>query len=163
LPYATLSYEWLGPAIFLSGGGAFLLLYLHDRRQQAALRLSGAYLMSLVGFVGVMLVDADRQPAYQALILGSLFAGHFLLLWGVASLFGKDVPWPPFVLAVLLTAGAALYANCQGPLFWVRVIANQRICERCLPDVLSAGLAGEKPPGRSGAGFGVPDPGGFDP
>jgi diguanylate cyclase (GGDEF)-like protein len=123
LPYATLSYEWLGPAIFLSGGGAFLLLYLHDRRQQAALRLSGAYLMSLVGFVGVMLVDADRQPAYQALILGSLFAGHFLLLWGVASLFGKDVPWPPFVLAVLLTAGAALYANHQGPLFWVRVIA----------------------------------------
>jgi hypothetical protein len=66
---------------------------------------------------------ADRQPAYQALILGSLFAGHFLLLWGVASLFGKDVPWPPFVLAVLLTAGAALYANHQGPLFWVRVIA----------------------------------------
>ena len=123
LPYATLSYEWLGPAIFVSGGGAFLLLYLQDRKQQPALRLAGAYLLSIVGYVAVMLVDADRQPAYQVLILGSLFSGHFLLLWGVASLFDKDVPWPPYVLAVLLTAGAALYANYEGSLFWLRVVA----------------------------------------
>jgi hypothetical protein len=62
---------------------------------------------------------AGRAPVRAA---GVSWRG-FLLLWGVASLFGKDVPWPPCVLAVLLTAGAALYANHQGPLFWVRVIA----------------------------------------
>lgn len=123
MPYANLSYEWLGPAIFVSGGGAFLLLYLQDRNQLPALKLAGAYLFSLVGFVAIMMVDTDLQPAYQPVILGSLFVGHFLMLWGVASLFGKDVPWLSFGFAALLVIAAILYANYQGSMFWLRVIA----------------------------------------
>ena len=123
MPYANLSYEWLGPAIFVSGGGAFLLLYLQDRNQLPALKLAGAYLFSLIGFVAIMMVDTDLQPAYQPVILGSLFVGHFLLLWGVASLFGRDMPWLPFGLAALLVIATVLYANSQGSMFWLRVIA----------------------------------------
>lgn len=123
MPYANLSYEWLGPAIFVSGGGAFLLLYLQDRNQLPALKLAGAYLMSLVGFVTIMLVDTDRQPAFQLVINGSLLAGHFLLLWGVASLFGKAVPWRLFAVAALLVVAVVLYANQHGSMFWLRIVA----------------------------------------
>ncbi|WP_417414998.1 GGDEF domain-containing protein [Hoeflea sp.] len=123
MPYANLSYEWLGPAIFVSAAGAFLLLYLHDRRQLPILRLAGAWLLSVIGFVVVMLVDVDLQPAYQLVIMGSLFSGHFLLVWGVASLMGKDAPWLPIGIATLLVLGAVFYANYHGSLFWLRVIA----------------------------------------
>lgn len=123
MPYANLSYEWLGPAIFVSGSGAFLLLYMQDRNQLPALKLAGSYLFSLIGFVTIMLVDTDLQPAYQLVINCSLFAGHFLLLWGVASLFGKAVPWRSFALATLLVVAVVLFANHQGSMFWLRIIA----------------------------------------
>ena len=121
--YATLSYEWLGPAIFLSAGGAFLLLYLHDRRQLPALRLAGAYFASLIGFMAIMLVDTDRQPVYQALIQASLLGGQFLLVWGVASLFGSPFPRLAFGLAAVLVVGLVLYANFSGGMFWLRFSA----------------------------------------
>jgi hypothetical protein len=70
--YANLSYEWLGPTIFISAGGAFLMLYLHDRRQAAALRISAAYFCSLIGYATVMMVGGELRPSYQALILFSV-------------------------------------------------------------------------------------------
>jgi len=123
LQYAYLSYELLGPAIFLSAGGAFLLLYLHDRKHLAALRLAGAFLLSAAGFVAVMLGDADIHPAYQAVILSSLFSGHFLLIWGVASLFGSDVPRLAFGLGMVVVAGIAVYSTDNGQMFWLRFAA----------------------------------------
>jgi len=123
LQYAYLSYEVLGPAIFASAGGAFLLLYLNDRKQLAALRLAGAYLLSTIGFVAVMLGDADLHKGYQVAILFSLFSGHFLLIWGVASLFGKDVPKLAFWLAAVVVAGIAIYSSSNGSLFWLRYAA----------------------------------------
>ena len=113
----------LGPAIFLSAGFAFLLLYMHDRTQLPALRLSGAYFASLFGFVAVMLVDSDLQPAFQAAILVSLFSGHFLLVWGVASLFGKKFPWLAFWLSVAVVLSLIIYANASGAMFWLRFTA----------------------------------------
>ena len=123
MPYANLTYEMLGPAIFLSAGFAFLLLYMHDRTQLPALRLSGAYSASLFGFVAVMLVDSDLQPAFQAAILVSLFSGHFLLVWGVASLFGKKFPWLAFWLSVAVVLSLIIYANASGAMFWLRFTA----------------------------------------
>ncbi len=123
MPYANLTYEMLGPAIFLSAGFAFLLLYMHDRTQLPALRLSGAYFASLFGFVAVMLVDSDLQPAFQAAILVSLFSGHFLLVWGVASLFGKKFPWLAFWLSVAVVLSLIIYANASGAMFWLRFTA----------------------------------------
>jgi len=123
LQYASFSYEFLGPTIFVSAGGAFLLLYLHDRKQQAALRLAGAFLLSAAGYVAVMLGDADLNPAYQLVILSSLFSGHFLLIWGVGSLFGKDVPYRFFWLMAVLVAGVAIYSAHDGALFWLRYAA----------------------------------------
>lgn len=123
MQYAYLSYELLGPAIFVSAGGAFLLLYLHDRKQRAALGLAGAFLLSAFGFVAVMLGDADVHPAFQAVILSSLFSGHFLLIWGVASLFGKDVPQLAFWLAAVLVASIAIYSTYNGSMFWLRYAA----------------------------------------
>ena len=123
MQYAYLSYELLGPAIFLSAGGAFLLLYLHDRKQLAALRLAGAFLLSVMGYVAVMLGDADIHPAYQAVILSSLFSGHFLLIWGVASLFGQKVPGLAFGLGVVVVAGIAVYSTYNGQMFWLRYAA----------------------------------------
>ena len=123
LQYAYLSYEVLGPAIFASAGGAFLLLYLNDRKQLAALRLAGAYLLSIIGFVAVMLGDADLHKGYQVAILLSLFSGHFLLIWGVASLFGKDVPQLAFWLAAVVVASIAIYSSINGSMFWLRYTA----------------------------------------
>lgn len=123
MPFANLTYEMLGPAIFLSAGFAFLLLYVHDRTQLAALRLSGAYFVSLFGFVAVMLVDSDLQPAFQAAILVSLFSGHFLLVWGVASLVGKEFPRLAFGLSVAVVLSLIIYANASGAMFWLRFAA----------------------------------------
>lgn len=123
MQYAYLSYEWLGPAIFLSAGGAFLLLYLHDRKQLPALRLAGAFLLSVTGYVAVMLGDADIHPAYQVVILSSLFSGHFLLIWGVASLFGQPVPRLAFGLATVIVASIAIYSTYNGQMFWLRYAA----------------------------------------
>lgn len=123
MQYAYLSYEFLGPAIFASAGGAFLLLYCHDRKQRAALKLAGAFLLSAIGFVAVMLGDADLHPGYQVAVLFSLFSGHFLLTWGVASLFGKKVPCLAFWLAAALVAGLAVYSTYNGAMFWLRYAA----------------------------------------
>lgn len=123
MQYAYLSYEWLGPAIFLSAGGAFLLLYLHDRKQLPALRLAGAFLLSVTGYVAVMLGDADIHPAYQAVILTSLFSGHFLLVWGVASLFGQKVPCLAYAIAAVFVASVAIYSAHNGQMFWLRYAA----------------------------------------
>lgn len=123
MPFANLTYEMLGPAIFLSAGFAFLLLYMHDRTQLPALRLSGAYFASLFGFIAVMLVDSDLQPGFQAAILVSLFSGHFLLVWGVASLFGKKFPRLAFGLSVAVVLSLIIYANASGAMFWLRFTA----------------------------------------
>jgi diguanylate cyclase (GGDEF)-like protein len=118
--YANLSYEWLGPTIFVSAGGAFLMLYLHDRRQAAALRISAAYFCSLIGYATVMMVGGELRPSYQALILFSVLSGNFLLVWGVAGLFGKAFPRKAFGLAVLLVAGLVVHANASGASFMQR-------------------------------------------
>ncbi len=123
MQYASLSYEVLGPAIFASAGGAFLLLYFNDRKQLAALRLAGAFLLSTIGFVAVMLGDADLHKGFQVAILFSLFSGHFLLIWGVTSLFGKDVPQLAFWLAAVVVASIAIYSSRNGSLFWLRYAA----------------------------------------
>ncbi|PHR22396.1 MAG: hypothetical protein COA37_11805 [Hoeflea sp.] len=123
MQYAYLSYEFLGPAIFVSAGGAFLLLYLHDRKQRAALRLAGAFLLSAVGYAAVMLGDADIHPAYQAVVLTSLFSGHFMLIWGVASLFGRKVPQLAYWLAAVIAASIAIYSTYNGAMFWLRYAA----------------------------------------
>jgi len=123
LQYAYLTYEFLGPAIFVFAGGAFLLLYFHDRKQRAALKLAGAFLFSAFGFVAVMLGDADVHPAYQAVVLTSLFSGHFLLISGVASLFGKDTAHLAFWFAALAVASIAIYASYTGSMFWLRYAA----------------------------------------
>ncbi|MDF1608110.1 diguanylate cyclase [Hoeflea sp. YIM 152468] len=120
---ATLSYELLGPVILVAAGSAFLLLFLHDRKQLPALRLSGAYFLSLAGYLAVMQVDGEPQPATLAVILASLFCGHFLLVWGVSSLFGRDFPRWRFGFAVLLAGILILYASVSGPLFWLRFAA----------------------------------------
>ncbi len=120
---ANLTYELLGPVIFVAAGCAFLLLYLTDRKQMPALILSGAYFFSLIGFVAVMVVDTDLQPTYQASILISVLVGHFLLIWGVASLFGKQVPQYTFGFVVFLVATVLVYANVTGSVFWLRLAA----------------------------------------
>ena len=120
---ANLTYELLGPVIFVAAGCAFLLLYLHDRKQMPALILSGAYFFSLIGFVTVMVVDTDLYATYQVIILVSLLVGHFLLIWGVASLFGKEVPRLAYGLAVVLVASVLAYANVTGSVFWLRLAA----------------------------------------
>lgn len=118
--YANLSYEWLGPTIFLSAGGAFLMLYLHDRRQAPALRLSGAFFCSLIGYLTLMTVDGDLRPSYQALVLFSVLSGNFLLLWGVAGLFGREFPRKLFGLAVLIVAILVVHANLTDASFMHR-------------------------------------------
>ena len=109
--------------IFVTAGVAFLLLYSHDRKQLAALRLAGAYFLSLIGFVAVMLVDETSPPGFQLITLISLFSGHFLLVWGVASLFGKKFPRLLFGLTAILTTGVVVYTNLSSSPFWLRYSA----------------------------------------
>ncbi|MDP2121539.1 MAG: GGDEF domain-containing protein [Hoeflea sp.] len=120
---ANLSYQWLGPAIFVSAGVAFLLLYWHDHKQLAALRLAGAYFVSLIGFMAVMLVDEASPAGFQLITLASLFFGHFLLVWGVASLFRQKFPRLAFGLALVVTSGAIIYANLASSAFSLRYTA----------------------------------------
>ncbi|WP_152599659.1 GGDEF domain-containing protein, partial [Hoeflea sp. BAL378] len=109
--------------IFVSAGIAFLLLYSHDRSQLAALRLAGAYFLSLVGFLAVMLVDGDLFPGFQLITIGSLFIGHFLLVWGVSSLLGQKFPRLAFGAAVLMASGVLLYAVLNSSPFWFKYSA----------------------------------------
>jgi diguanylate cyclase (GGDEF)-like protein len=109
--YANLTYEWLGPAIFVSAVGGFLLLYLHDRTQLAALRLGLAYLCTLVGYLAIMLAEGDLRPSNQAAILFSLVGGKFFLVWGVASLFRAPFPKRTFGLLTACLAGLVVHVN----------------------------------------------------
>mgnify|MGYP003644315057 CR=1 FL=1 len=120
---ADLTYQWLGPVIFVAAGIAFLLLYSHDRTQLAALRISGAYFLSLIGFLAVMLVDGDVFPGFQLTLLCSLFVGHYLLLSGVASLFGQEFPRPAFGLALMAASGVMIYAHVNASPFWLKYTA----------------------------------------
>jgi len=119
---ANLTYQWLGPTIFVSAGLAFLLLFSHERTQVSALRLSGAYFCAVIGFILVMLVEGDPQPAYSASIFASLFSSHFLMIWGVASLYDKKFPRVPFALALMVAASVIFYALMQPGLLWLRVM-----------------------------------------
>lgn len=118
---ANLTYHWLGPAIFIAAGVAFLLLFWHDRKQLSALRLAGAYFCAAIGFTFLMLAEGSLRPAYQSVVQISLFATHFLLIWGVASLYGQPVPRLAFGLVVLFAAGFILYTNLHPSLFWLRI------------------------------------------
>lgn len=120
---ANLTYQWLGPVIFVSAGVAFLLLHSHDRTQLSALRLAGAYFLSLVGFMAVMLVDEGSHPFFQSITLVSLFSGHFLLVWGVASLLGQKFPRLLFGLALLIVLGIIIYANLTSSSFSLKYTA----------------------------------------
>lgn len=120
---ANLTYQWLGPVIFVSAGVAFLLLHSHDRNQLSALRLAGAYFLSLVGFMAVMLVDEGSHPFFQSITLVSLFSGHFLLVWGVASLLGQKFPRLLFGLALLIVSGIIIYANLTSSSFSLKYTA----------------------------------------
>lgn len=119
---ANLTYQWLGPTIFVSAGLAFLLLFLYDRKQMSALQLSGAYFCAVIGFTLVMLSDRDPQPAYSAVIFASLFLSHFLMIGGVASLYGQKFPRLPFILAMMVAALVIFYALLQPDMLWLRVI-----------------------------------------
>jgi diguanylate cyclase (GGDEF)-like protein len=118
---ANLTYQWLGPAVFISVGIAFLLLFTHDRKQFAALKLSGAFFFAGIGFTLIMLVDGDSSRTYQATVQSSLFISHFLLMWGVASLYERRFPKVPFGLAMMIAAGVIGYTIFQPSLFWLRV------------------------------------------
>ncbi|MGJ8572433.1 MAG: GGDEF domain-containing protein [Hoeflea sp.] len=118
---ANLTYQWLGPAVFVSAGVAFLLLFAHDRKQFATLKLSGAFFFAGIGFTLIMLVDGDVSRVYQATVQSSLFVSHFLLMWGVASLYERRFPKVPFGLAVMVAAGVIGYTLFQPTLFWLRV------------------------------------------
>lgn len=118
---ANLTYHWLGPAIFVAAGVVFLLLFSHDRKQLSALRLAGAYFCAAIGFTFLMLAEDSLRPVYQSVVQISLFASHFLLIWGVASLYGRPVPRLMFGLAVLLAAGFIIYTNLHPSLFWLRI------------------------------------------
>ncbi|MEQ8479474.1 MAG: GGDEF domain-containing protein [Hoeflea sp.] len=120
--HAYLTYEWLGPAIFVSAGGGFLLLYLHDRAHLAALRLGMAYLCTLVGFLTIMLAEGDLRPPNQAAILFSLVAGKFFLVWGVTSLFGIPFPRRAFGLLAAVLAGLVAYVNLTDAPFMDRFL-----------------------------------------
>lgn len=119
---ANLTYQWLGPTIFVSAGLAFLLLFFHDRKQASALRLSGAYFCAVIGFTLIMLADGNPRPAYSATIFASLFSSHFLMVWGVASLYGQKFPRVPFGLAMTVAACVIFYALLQPDLLWLRVM-----------------------------------------
>jgi len=109
--------------VFVSAGVAFLLLTSHDLKQRAALKLSCSYFFAAVGFTLVMLADGDVPQAYQAIIQSSLFASHFLLIWGIASLYGRNFPRLPFGLAMMIAAGVIVYSFFQPSLFWLRITA----------------------------------------
>ncbi|MBC7283617.1 MAG: GGDEF domain-containing protein [Hoeflea sp.] len=120
---ANLTYQWLGPVIFVSAGVAFLLLHSHDRKQLSALRLAGAYFLSLIGFMAVMLVDEGSHPFFQSITLVSLVSGHFLLVWGVASLLEQKFPRLLFGSALLIVSGIIIYANLASSPFLLKYTA----------------------------------------
>ncbi|WP_422371699.1 GGDEF domain-containing protein [Hoeflea sp.] len=120
--YANLTHEWLGPAIFVSAAGGFLLLYLHDRTQVAALRLGMAYLCSLIGFLAIMLAQGDLRPSNQAAILFSVVGGKLFLVWGVTSLVGVPFPKRVFGLLTASLAGLVVYVNLSDAPFMNRFL-----------------------------------------
>ncbi|OCW58107.1 GGDEF domain-containing protein [Hoeflea olei] len=117
---ADLSYQWLGPIIFLSVGVAFLLLYWHDRSQHAALHLAGCYFLLMTALLGLMLGDAGKYPALAFLIPAAVYGGNFLLLRGVASLFGQKFPRIAFLAALALSVAGLIYAGETSAPFGVR-------------------------------------------
>lgn len=120
---ADLTYQWLGPAVFVSAGVAFLLLFSHDRKQLAALKLSGAYFFAAIGFTLIMLVDGTVPRIYHVVVQSSLFVSHFLLIWGVASLYDRDFPKLSFGLAMMVAVAVIGYSLLYPPQFLLRVTA----------------------------------------
>ena len=120
---ANLTYQWLGPAVFVSVGLAFFLLFLHDRRQLAALRFSAANLFVAIGFTLIMLTHGDTPRAVQGAAQSTLFISHFLLVWGVSSLYGRKFPKVAFGLAAVIAASMIGYTLLNPSLFWLRVAA----------------------------------------
>ena len=120
---ANLTYQWLGPAVFLSAGVAFLLLFSHDRKQLAALKLAGGYFFAAIGFTLIMLLDGNVPRAYHVVVQSTLFVSHFFLIWGVASLYERRFPRVPFGLAMMIAVGVIGYTLLYPPQFLLRVTA----------------------------------------
>lgn len=124
LNFPNLTYQWLGPAIIVTAGVAFLSLFFYDRKQFPALRLAGAYFFAAIGFTLIMLAVGDLHPAYRAAIQTSLLASHFLLIWGVASLYGQKFPRTIFALAVMGLVSILMYTYSHPSLFGLRFTAT---------------------------------------
>lgn len=107
----------------MSAGLAFLMLYLCDKRQVSALKMSGAYLFASAGYTQIMLVQGDLSLVNPAIIQTSLFISHFLLVWGVFSLYRQPFPKLAFGLGCAAALGAIIYSDFDVSLFWLRVSA----------------------------------------
>ncbi|WP_420407974.1 GGDEF domain-containing protein [Hoeflea sp.] len=120
--HAYLTYQWLGPAVFVSAGGGFLLVYLHDRTQSAALHLANAYFCTLVGYLTILLAQGDLRPVHQAAILFSVVAGKFYLLRGLALLFRIGFPGRAFGLLTTFLGCLVVYLNVKDAPFMERFV-----------------------------------------
>ncbi|WP_158285002.1 GGDEF domain-containing protein [Hoeflea marina] len=96
-------------------------MYVFDTRQVSALRLSGAYVVAAVGFAQIMLVGGDLRMANHSIVQSCLFLSHFLLVWGVFTLYRRSFPWLLFGSAALVAMILIVYTNFDGSMFWLRV------------------------------------------
>lgn len=121
--YANVTYEWLGPGILISMGMAFMLLYLHDRKREPALCLSGAYLLVAMGYTQIVLVDGDLRQTSLAVTLIAVNAGLLLLLRGISRLYDRPFPLLLFCLPAALATGVMVGSHDLPSLLWARVSA----------------------------------------
>jgi len=123
LLYANLSYEWLGPGILISMGAAFMLLYLHDRKREPALCLSGSYLIVAVGYTQIVLIGGDLEKSSLAVTLLSANAGLLLLLRGISRLYDRPFPWLVFWLPATVATGVIVSFHDVPSFLWAKVSA----------------------------------------
>ena len=121
--YANVTYEWLGPGILISMGMAFMLLYLHDRKREPALCLSGAYLLVAMGYTQIVLVDGDLRQSSLAVTLIAANGGLLLLLRGISRLYDRPFPLLLFCLPAALATAVVLSTHDMPSLLWARVSA----------------------------------------
>lgn len=104
-------------------GMAFLLLYLLDRTRTAALRLSGAYLLTAMGYTQILLVGGDLRQASPLVTMLSIFGGYLLLLGAVSRLCDRAVPLRAFLLPAGIAVAVILATLAEPTLLWLRVSA----------------------------------------